>query len=97
VVEASALVRADARGRACHVVSRRFAQVMWYAGCEAGDQTVPGAKLERGVIVYRVWVRRSPGTPDLAGVPGATPMPLEIVELGRVPDRYDVQRIARRP
>jgi len=96
VVEAAALVGTDARGRPCHVVSRRFAQVMWYSKCGAGDQTVPGDKLERGEIVYRVWVRRSPGTPELVSVPEATPVPLAIVELGAVPGRYEVHRITRR-
>lgn len=96
VVEAAAIVRADARGRSCHVVSRRFAQVMWYAKCEAGDQTPPRDTLERGGLVYRVWVTRSPGTPELAGIPDVTPVPLAIVELGRVPGRFEVHRIARR-
>jgi hypothetical protein len=96
VVEAARIVRADAQGRRCHVVSRRFTQVMWYAKCDAGDQTPPRDKLERGELVYRVWVPRSLGTPELSGIPDATPVPLSIVELGVVPGRYEVHRITRR-
>ncbi len=96
VVDAAAVLRRDAAGQPCHVVTHRFTQMMWYGACEVGDWTAPGAKLERGERVYRVWTMRSPGTPPLESFTAATPVPLDLIEIGADPGRYQVTRIERR-
>ena len=66
IVEAAAIIERDAAGRPCHVVSRRFTQLMWYAGCPSGTMYPLPADLERWPLVYGVWLgdRYSASPPD---------------------------------
>ncbi len=85
IVDAAALVRADAHGRPCHVVSRRFAQLMWYSGCESGNQPPLPDELDRHALVYGVWFPGTPGTPGPEAFHRGDGAPLSAVDLADTP------------
>ncbi len=97
VVDAARVVARDANGRPCHVTSRRFAQIMWYAGCARGGPWPPRWALDNGDLIYRVWITRSAGTPDVEAFRRAADVPLDVVDVGAEVDRYAVQRITATP
>jgi hypothetical protein len=96
IVEAAAVVKADAAGRPCHVVSRRFTQLMWYAGCESGTQRPLQEDLDRWPLVYGVWFKDTFGTagPDAFWRTGGHHMvPVELAH----PDDFTVTRFTPPP
>jgi hypothetical protein len=89
IPSAAAAIRRDAAGQACNVVSRRFAQLMWYARCRGGTQEPPLGQVD-GHAVYVVWLARSPGIPDRDQIPA------DLIDIDRDPrGRYVVARVIR--
>jgi hypothetical protein len=95
IPEAAEQIRRDAGGRPCEVVSRRFAQLMWYTGCRRGGQEPDYSLLDRGHAIYCVWLDRTPGIPDRDDIAARAPAPLDLIDVARE-DRYVVTRIERR-
>jgi hypothetical protein len=97
IAEAGAIIRRDAAGRSCHVVSRRFTQLMWYSGCGSADQGPHPAALARVSLVYGVWFDGVAGTagPETFEVdPG---VPLLAAPVAKQPGRFEILRLTRPP
>jgi Dolichyl-phosphate-mannose-protein mannosyltransferase len=92
VVEAAAIIRRDAPDTACHVVSRRFTQLMWYSGCVRGNQGPGTWDLAQTPVVYAVWFDGTAGTPgpEAFRLGSGTPLPGE--RLAHRPGRFEIMR-----
>ncbi|MCE9577371.1 MAG: glycosyltransferase family 39 protein [Deltaproteobacteria bacterium] len=94
IVDAATIVRADAAARPCHVVSRRFAQLMWYSGCASGNFWPVPEELDLAPRVYGVWFPGTEGAPEPEAFLRADGAPLTIVDVANTA-RLRVARLTR--
>jgi hypothetical protein len=93
IVEAGAVIRRDASGRPCHVVSRRFTQLMWYGGCETGNQGPHPEELERFPLVYGVWFEGTAGTTIPEDFRLGSGVALSAAPVEKRPGRFEILRM----
>ena len=76
------------------MVSRRFAQLMWYSGCASGNSWPVPEELDRAPRVYGVWFPGTSGAPGPEAFVRADGAPLTIVDAANTA-RLRVARFTR--
>jgi hypothetical protein len=97
IAEAGAIIRRDAAGRPCHVVSRRFTQLMWYSGCASADQGPHPRDLARTPLVYGVWFDGVAGTPGPEAFEVDPGVPFRAAPVARRPGKFEILRLTPPP
>jgi hypothetical protein len=75
------------------VVSRRFTQLMWYGGCESGNQGPHPDELARLPLTYGVWFDGVAGTtiPEDFRLPSGAA--LSAAPVVKLPGRFEILRM----